>query len=80
MVKPKRGAITTRAEVLAALEPFLFRFLDEDEEEDEEGDVDEAMTAKSSGTSESLIRIEVISNHLTKQQRSLHDRILTDKT
>ena len=78
---PHQGAITTRAEVLAVLEPFLFRFSDEDEDDDEEGDADEATTAKSSSNiaSESLLRIEVISNPLTSHQRALHDRILTDR-
>lgn len=76
LIKPEQGAVTTRDEVMRALEPFLYRFLDDEEDEEDE---DESAT-RSSNRIEDLVRIDVISDHLTDQQRALHDHILTDKT
>ncbi|VDM33651.1 unnamed protein product [Hydatigera taeniaeformis] len=76
LIKPEQGVVTTRDEVMRALEPFLYRFIDDEEDEEDE---DESAT-RSSNRIEDLVRIDVVSDHLTDQQRALHDHILTDKT
>ncbi|VDL19810.1 unnamed protein product [Hymenolepis diminuta] len=87
LIKPESSNSTTAGEVLAALEPFIYRFFDEDEEEDEEefdlyllGGGDANNNNSPIAAAERLVRFKVLSDILTPEQRKLHDQLLLDRT
>lgn len=86
LIKPESSNSTTAVEVLAALEPFIYRFFDEDEEEEEEFDLyplgggDANNNNSSIAAAERLVRFKVLCDNLTPEQRKLHDQLLLDRT
>ncbi|VDO00181.1 unnamed protein product [Rodentolepis nana] len=82
LIRPEQSN-SSAMEVLAALEPFIYRFFDEDEEDDEEefdsypsfsGEVKNNNVPLASA--ERLLRFKILSFNLTPQQRQLHDQLL----
>lgn len=71
---------------MAALEPFLYRFFDEEEEDDDDFDIGGgegtdsiSVRSNSNAAVERLVRIKVLSDHMTAEQRDLHDKLLLDR-
>ncbi|KAM7540007.1 hypothetical protein Aperf_G00000031891 [Anoplocephala perfoliata] len=87
LIRPELSTSITGEEVMAALEPFLYRFFDEEEEDDEDFDIagggegtdSISVRSNSNAAMEKLIRFKFLSDHLTAEQRDLHDKLLLDR-